>query len=191
MKSVSLEKSETAVASSYQARVEQMAASRYWPQFKWLKWFFEETGDPKSTLVGIFDSVEMQLTKRVFVEGWEVGGDMDLASALSRHRLNIATRIVVFVHDGNGKVDRSALETLCSAYDVDPLFVMSHFYWDCETQLPKPSDTGNAPIGEHEGPPPVCPPISLPSLVNFLSLDYSGQFSGLLLPDISPQTGKT
>ena len=186
MKSMNLEKSDS-TASSYRAMVEKMSADGYWPQFRWLKWFFDQTGEPESTRVAIFDSVKARLTKRVFVGSKEDGGaEEDLASALGHHRLDVATRIVVFVHDGRGRVDRCTLDTVCAAYDVDPLFVMSHFYWDHETQ---PVGNEGTSVIAQVGPPDVCPPISLPSLVDFLSLDYRGQFSGLLLPDISPPTG--
>ena len=188
---MNLERADSA-PSSYRAMVEKMSVDGYWPQFRSLKWFFDQTGEPESTLVAIFDSVKAHLTKRVFIGGKEEGrADEDLASALSRHRLDVATRIVVFMHDGYGRVDRCALETVCAAYDVDPLFVMSHFYWDHETHPAKPVRNEGTSVIAEVGPPDVCPPISLPSLVSFLSLDYRGQFSGLLLPDLSPPTGTT
>ena len=158
-----------------------MAADEYWPQCRWLRWFFKDPGKPEGTFVNILDSVEGQLITRTFVGGRDVDGTgVSLDSALNSHPLNIATRIIVVEHGGWENVDRIALDTLCSTYSIDPLFLMSHFYWD-HSAHPK---QGSLPT------PPVSPPISLPSLVSFLSLDYRGQFSGLLLEDISPQTGR-
>ena len=152
------------------------------PQCKWLETFFNQSGEAADTVVAIIDShgPEGRLSKRTFVSCRDLeDASCDLASALRVHPLDIATRIVILVHGEYNKVHRRAVQTLRSTYDLDPLFLMSHFYWDDRTS------------GKHQCPlSDFVPPISLPSLVHFLALDYQGQFTGILLKDISPPTGK-
>ena len=159
MANVSLETSKDQVDLFF---IKEMSAAS-WPQFQWLEWLFNHTGNPESTFVAILDNVEGRLTEpRIFKASKEVDGSENLASALGHHPLEIATHIVVLVHDTHD-VDRCALETLCSVYNIDPLFLMSHFYWDHEIHKKDESETG------FDAPPEICAPISLPSIVTFLS----------------------
>ena len=162
----------------------KMAAEGYWPQSQWLDKFFKfkSPTDPAFTVVAILDSVKGELKTRIFEAERDINANYDLASILNSHPRDMSTRIIVLAHDGYEHVDREVLNTISTAYSLDPLFLMSHFYWEDK------SDRGNTSI-QSERIHSVSAPISLPSFVNFLSLDYQGQFSGILLRDVSPQTG--
>ena len=150
-------------------------------QCRWLDTFFGHIGDPKDTIVAVIDShgTKGDLAERIFIECKDSKNE-SLAHALRMHPLDIVTRIVILVHGAYDEVHREAVRTLRSTYNLDPLFLMSHFCWDDRTS-DEPQDKDSKFVA----------PISLPSLVHFLALDYQGQFSGILLKDINPPTGKS
>ena len=164
----------------YRGHIKELAEGDYWPQCRWLEWFFRHPGSSEGTFVNILDSVQGEFKIQIFIPPKDVLAEpSEFGSALSSHPLDIGTRVIVFEHGRWEDVHRGLLDTLCAAYDLEPLFVMSHFYWD---HWAHPNKT-------FKKSPRVCPPVSLPSLVSFLSLDFRGQFSGLLLPNVSPPTG--
>ena len=155
-------------------------AGPLFPQSAWLDNFCRQENVDVGTIVAVIDSVDGKLSKHTFVAGKCVEdptGDLG-RFLLNSHPLHIATRIVVLIHDGPQFVDRKVVSTLRKTYDLDDLFLMSHFYWEEKTHK-------NTTIPDTTSEQPV----SLPSLVKFLSLDYGGQFAGILLQDISPPTG--
>ena len=144
--------------SSYQEYINAMGLED-WPQCKWLNWFFEleATGNPKYTPVTVLDSADGHLSKSdFFVTDLE-----QLDSKLRSEPLN-TTRIVVLAHDGWKNVNKNAVAMICHIYNIDPLFVMSHFYWDHDT-----SEKDEFPESSPNSPPNVSKPVSLPSLVDF------------------------
>ena len=93
--------------------IKEMSAAG-WPQFQSVEWLFNQTENLESAFVAILDSVKGRLTEpRIFKASKEVGRVSSLASALDHHRVGIATRIVVLVHDTHN-ADSCVLETLCS-----------------------------------------------------------------------------
>jgi hypothetical protein len=151
-----------------------------WFPSAWVDKFCCQGSVGVDTIIAVIDSVDGQLSKHTFVAGKCVEDPTrDLRPfLLNSHPLHIATRIVVLIHDDPQSVDREAVSTLRKTYDLDDLFLMSHFYWEDKTR-------NNITTPDTD----PSQPVSLPSLVKFLSLDYDGQFSGILLNDISPPTG--
>jgi len=168
---------------SYLEYVKQTAST---PQYKWLVNFFrrENVGIKDDTTVTVLDSVKGKVKSTGAYRGITYDPE-EIRSAITSSALN-TTRIVVLTHGTYEKVNRDLVAIICWTYKLDPLFVMSHFYWDTEADdrrtNPKPKDT--------EGKKPSYQPISLPSLVNFLSLDDQGQFSCLMLTKLNPPTSK-
>ena len=95
--------------------------------------------------------------------------------------LRITTWIVVLVHKGPHNVDRDALDKICSALNINPFFLMSHFYWYRSKPDEKNSTTDHPDTSPTKLDIPV--PISLPSLVD-------AQFSAIFPSHLSPRTGK-
>ena len=162
-------------SNAYRQKLSQM---RQFPQCRWLldELFLKSPSPHSNTSISLIDNHD----------GHRLEENTDLESMLKSASLRITTRIVVLVHNGPDNVDRDILDKICSAFDIDPLFVMSHFYWYRAKQDQKNSTMGH-PVKKSDIPVP----ISLPSLVDFLSLDINGaQFSAIFLSHMSPRTGK-
>ena len=110
------------------------------PQDKWLIEYFklpiEKAND---TMVAIMDIVDHNVATRLFVDGKQVEPTQipqeKLDSALRKRDSRANTRIVLFVHDGREGLDLNMLSTLRQVLHVDPMFVMSHFFWDLKNRL--------------------------------------------------------
>jgi hypothetical protein len=166
---------------SYQDFVET-GAKNGWPQCKWLQWFFKLHGAKKKTIIGVIDSISGQLSRRVFVDREGIcEPNESLTSALNASEANVATRIIVVVHSDFNEIDKDSIAQICGRYNVDPLFVMSHFFWMARTQT----------VQGAASEPDVPQPIFLASEVKFLSMDYGSELSGILLEEAIPRTGET
>ena len=152
----------------------------------WLNRFLNGEGtNPGGTCVAIVDSANANLSYRIFVLGKQVAcSDQNLCSSachdITQHTVN--TRIVILLHDGCREVDRNAISILYETYHLDPLFVFTHFYRDHKSR--KAKDTQYPQLGL-----PDVEPVSLPSLVNFLLLDFGGEQLSAFIADGSPRTG--
>jgi len=105
-------------SNTYRQKLLEM---RRWPQCRWLfEELFSKNCSPDSiTSVSFIDNHD----------GNRLEESNNIELMLKSASLRITTRIVVLVHKGPDNVDRDILDKICSAFDIDPLFVMSHFYW--------------------------------------------------------------
>ena len=169
---------------------------------KWVARFMSYKGTrPQDTFVAIVDTVEAQLNYRIFQNNKLIFcnthfSEQDLHSALNSAETNpvsgeprglIKARIILLFHAGCKEVDRAAVSSLVTQYKIDPLFLMTHFYWDCQTRLDvdEDYDKGIQELSKLTQPP------SLPSIIDFIALDFAGeQFTAYIPENVNPRTGK-
>ena len=170
----------------------------------WENWFFNltQSTNPQGTFVVVADFKEGTVSYRVWsqrrlifwtseqnIDEWR---DLEFALKAERsddtppHSKSSGTRIVFLLHEGCKEVDRDAVSLLTKSCNIDPLLLMTHFFWDYTTRIKATPDyaVGMHPLGNN------ITPVSLPSLINFLALDFAGEQFTVFIPDgIIPKTG--
>src|SRR5947207_1912918 len=174
---------------SYSDYIIKLAQEGGWPTCEWLSSFFKEKGDLQDTFVAILDSANGILSKHIFVASQNLENGESLYSALQEPPDLVTTRLVLAFHDGYVTVDRATIDILGRVFELSPLFLMNHFFWDYiarrESNPKYGSNLARKPIKKAEQP------VHLLSSQNFLSLDFEGaQFSAIIFKDHSPPTGK-
>ena len=158
------------------------------PQRSWMKAYFDLPSDKVTdTMVAITDIYDHKITKPLkFVQERNINFPHEtLVSALGASDSSIKTRIVMLVHDGRNGLDRDMVRTLWQEYHLDPVFLMTHFFWDFKNHFRSNAPKTLSSTLVHDEP------ISLLPSEKYLLLDYNGAQFGAIIPDaMTPRTGK-